>query len=107
MRMMLKRRLPVTVIQICCTAPMSCMFASSKVSPAGIFTLGDTFQPWPPNQAATSFPVPSVAMPPLPFSPVKFSGDMERVFALDKRERFPSPMFKPLKVYIGYIPSLN
>ena len=30
-------------------------------------------------------PVPSVAMPPLPFSPVKFSGEIERVFASDRR----------------------
>ena len=32
---------------------------------------------------------PSVAMPPLPFSPVKFSGLIERVCAFDRRDRLP------------------
>ena len=50
---------------------------------------GETFQPRPepfgPSPRAWILPVPSVAMPPLPFSPVKFSGEMERVFADDSR----------------------
>ena len=31
--------------------------------------------------------MPSVAMPPLPFSPVKFSGEIDRVRALDSLQR--------------------
>ena len=35
-------------------------------------------------------------MPPLPFSPVKFSGLIERVFAFDKRDKFPRFIPRPL-----------
>ena len=38
-----------------------------------------------------------IAIPPLPFSPVKFSGLMERVSALDNRYRFPIFISSPLK----------
>ena len=41
---------------------------------------------------------PSVAMPALPFSPVKFSGLIERVCAFDSRDRLPRPMPSPLKL---------
>ena len=58
-------------------------------------TEGETFQPWPSSRAAF-LPVPSVAMPALPFSPVKFSGLIERVWASDKRERLPRVMSRPL-----------
>src|SRR5690554_3249287 len=60
-----------------------------------MITEGDTFQPCP-KSLAHSLPVPSVAMPPLPFSPVKFSGLMERLFALDNKDRLFRP--KPLNV---------
>lgn len=40
--------------------------------------------------------VPSVAMPPLPFSPVKFSGLIERVCAFERRDRFPMFIPNPL-----------
>ena len=36
-------------------------------------------------------------MPPLPFSPVKFSGEIERVFAFERRGRSPTPVVMPLK----------
>jgi hypothetical protein len=57
-----------------------------KVCPALILTDGDIFQPWPsPASFAICMPVPSVAMPPLPFSPVKFSGLIERDLASESR----------------------
>src|SRR5690349_19610651 len=58
---------------------------------------GDTFQPCPSSRAALA-PVPSVAMPPLPGSPLKFSGLMERVTAFDSRDRLPGCIFKPLNI---------
>jgi len=48
------------------------------VSPGARVIDGDTFQPWPSSRAAGA-PVPSVAMPPAPFAPVKFSGLTDRV----------------------------
>jgi hypothetical protein len=47
---------------------------------AGIETLGEIFQPWP-RSRAHSAPVPSVARPPAPGSPVGFSALIERLFA--------------------------
>ena len=58
--------------------------ASVKVLPALMLTEGETFQPWPRSRAAF-LPVPSVAMPALPFSPVKFSGLIERDWAFETR----------------------
>jgi len=55
-----------------------------KVVPALIRTEGETFQPCPKSRAGP-LPVPSVAMPALPFSPVKFSGLIERDSALETR----------------------
>ena len=71
---------------MCWIAPGPWMSASVNVSPALIRIDGETFQPWPRSRAAFA-PVPSVAMPPLPFSPVKFSGLIDRVFARDRRDR--------------------
>ena len=65
------------VIQICCTAPDPRMSARVNVERALIFTEGETFHPCPSSLAAF-LPVPSVAMPAFPFSPVKFSGLIER-----------------------------
>src|SRR5882724_9775880 len=45
-------------------------------------TDGLIFQPCPRSRPGLA-PVPSVAIPPLPFSPVKFSGLIEKVFAFD------------------------
>jgi hypothetical protein len=62
-----------------------------------MFTNGFTFQPCP-SSRATSPAVPSskVAIPPLPFSPVKFSGLIDRVSASERRNRLPIPIFNPL-----------
>ena len=59
-------------------------------------TEGETFQPCPRSRAAF-LPVPSVAMPALPFSPVKFSGLIERVWAAESRQRLPMFVPKPSK----------
>jgi len=76
-------------------APGPSISASVKVSLASICTDGEIFHPWPSSRAACA-PVPSVAMPPLPFSPVKFSGLIERVLAFDSRESVPIPRPRPL-----------
>src|SRR5258708_21076811 len=57
---------------------------------------GETFQPCP-RWGAGLARVPSVAMPALPFSPVKFSALIERVLACDSREMLCSPIPRPLK----------
>ena len=53
------------------------MSASVKVSPGAISIEGETFQPTPRSRAQTA-PVPSLARPPAPGAPVKFSGEIER-----------------------------
>ena len=60
-------------------------------------TDGEIFQPWPSSRAGPA-PVPSVAMPPLPFSPVKFSGLIERVSASARRQTFVRPTPSPFHV---------
>jgi len=92
---MLLRQSPVGVIQICWIAPEPWISARVNVWPGAMSTDGETFQPRPRSRAAPAF-VPSVAIPPLPFSPVKFSGLIERVWALDNRDRLPRFMPKPL-----------
>src|SRR6516225_2432764 len=66
-----------------------------KVDLAGTRTNGDTFQPWPRSRAAP-LAGPSVDMPALPFSPVKFSGPMERVLAFETRLKLPRFKSRPL-----------
>src|SRR3954471_10480794 len=61
------------------------MSHSVNVCPASMRTLGEIFHPWP-SSRAQFFPVPSVAIPPRPLSPVKFSGLIERDLALLSRE---------------------
>ena len=46
--------------------------------------------------------VPSADIPPLPFSPVKFSGLIERVFALDRFDRFPRLIPSPLNAIVSF-----
>ena len=77
--------MPVSVIQICWITPSPSISASVKVVPAGIATLGETFQPTP-SSRAQSAPVPSAARPPLPGAPVKFSGLIERLSAPERRD---------------------
>ena len=77
-------------------APCPVTSAIVKVVFALMRTDGETFQPWPRSRAALA-PVPSTAMPALPFSPVKLSGLIERVFAGDRRDRLPRPSPRPSK----------
>ena len=74
---MLKRQLPVGVIQICSIVPGPSIAATSNVCPGSITTDGETFHPRPKSRDGFS-PVPVTAMPPSPLAPVKFSGLMER-----------------------------
>src|SRR5579871_1508688 len=90
---------PASVIQICWIAPEPSMSARVNVSPGWMMTKGETFQPCPRPRAALAAG-PSVAMPPLPFSPVKFSGLIERVLALDRRARLPRCIPRPLNSVI-------
>src|SRR5215472_5349229 len=83
------------VSQICWSAPGPVMSARVKVDFAGTLTNGDTFQPCPRSLAAP-LAAPSVDMPAFPFSPLKFSGLIERVFAFDVRLRLPRFMSRPL-----------
>src|SRR5690242_183812 len=79
---------------MCWMAPEILMSASVNVWPGAITTDGETFQPTPSSRPSLS-PVPFVAMPPLPFSPVKFSGEIERVRAFESRGRSPRPDTTP------------
>src|SRR5262249_5891180 len=72
------------------------MSASVKVSPGWMITNGETFQPWPRSRAICAAG-PSVDMPPLPFSPVKFSGEIERDLAPESLARLPRCRPRPLK----------
>ncbi len=95
-----------SVSQICWIAPGPSISATVNVVCAGMLTLGDTFHPWP-SSRATCAPVPSVAMPPLPFSPVKFSALIERVLARDRRDRLPRLRCSPLNGSVMVISSLT
>src|ERR1035441_7012321 len=62
---------------------------------------GRTFQPWPKLSAARAEAAGlgsvglGMAMPPLPFSPVGFSAEMERVRPCPKSGRVPRPTCRP------------
>jgi len=70
------------------------MSASTNMAPGAIDTDGEIFQPRPSSRPGPA-PVPSVAMPPRPFSPVKFSGLIERVSASARRHTLASPTPRP------------
>src|SRR5438128_2054462 len=76
-------------------APEPAISARVAVSPGAIRMLGESFQPRPRSRAASA-PVPSVAMPPRPFAPSKFSGLIERDCALEMRARLPRLIPRPL-----------
>jgi len=78
------------VIQMWVMRPGPSIAASSKVSPAGMSTLGEIFHPGPRSRAAEA-PVPSVARPPPPAEPSKFSGEIDRVCTSRSWERDDRP----------------
>src|SRR5580658_7674783 len=82
------------VIQICWMAPGPAMSARVKVERAATLTIGETFHPWPRSRAAF-LAAPSTDIPAFPFSPVKFSGPIERVWASERRKRLPRLEFSP------------
>src|SRR5690242_12600499 len=85
---------------MCWIAPEPSISATVNVSPGLTRTLGEIFQPWP-RPFAWLAPVPSVAVPPRPFSPVKFSALMERVWASESRQTLPRSRPSPLKLSMG------
>src|SRR5579863_3412898 len=93
--MMLERHGPVGVIQICAIAPGPLISASTFTSPGSITTYGETFHPRPSLRAGL-FNGSGDAIAPLPFSPVGFSGLIERLFAFDRIGRLPMCMPRPL-----------
>ncbi len=72
------------VSQRCVMSAGPSMFASSNVVCPPISTLGEIFQPAP-RCAAQAAPVPSTARAPPPFVPSKFSGLIDRDWALLNR----------------------
>src|ERR1700720_849214 len=72
------------------------MSARVAVALPAILIDGETFQVRP-NSRDGTLPVPSVAMPALPLAPVKFSALIERVSALERRERLPIWLPNPSK----------
>jgi len=81
------RQLPVGVNQMPRMAPGPVISARVKLVLLLMPMDGETFQPWPNSREACA-PVPLSAMPALPFSPVKFSGLMERDSTLSRRKIF-------------------
>src|SRR6185312_1330013 len=96
MRRIDQRQLPVGVIQICWIEPGPSISAIVKVALDLMTTEGLIFQPWPSSRAAPD-PVPFVAIPPAPLAPLKFSGLIERLCALDNIKRLPRCESTPLK----------
>src|SRR5215469_8112873 len=84
MRRTERRQLPVGVIQMCWTNPEPLISANVNVVPGSTTTNGFSFQPCPSSLASLEA-TPVFAMPPLPFSPVKFSGLMEKDLAFETR----------------------
>src|SRR6266545_5716716 len=85
------------VIQMCWMAPGPSMVARVKVELPLTRTKGETFQPWPRSRAARHAEPSCPAMAALPFSPLKFSGQIDRDLALERRKRFPRSTSSPLK----------
>src|ERR1700692_1424965 len=100
-----------TTHQICWSAPGPSISHIRRFSPGAIWIEGETFQPRPvpsfPSPRAWIAPVPLSAIPPLPFSPVKFSALIERVLADDNRHKLPRCMPRPVKVSNTFPPVQN
>src|SRR5580692_12301942 len=79
---------------MCWMEPAPLISARVTVFSGGITMNGFTFQPCPRSRAAFEA-LPSVAMPPLPFSPLKFSGLIEKLLALETRYRLLRLLVSP------------
>src|SRR5580693_7175535 len=95
-RLRSRQRTLAGVIQICWMAPAPSISPSTSVSPGATRFDGEIFQPRPSPRAWIA-PVPSSAMPPLPLSPVGFSGLIERDFAFESLDRLPRCRPRPEK----------
>src|SRR5271154_92487 len=93
-RKMEKGQVPVGVIQKWCTEPGQLISPRVSFFPGSITIKGFTFHPRPRSRAALEA-TPSAAVPPFPFSPLKFSGLMENDFASDVRNMLLSPLARP------------
>src|SRR5260370_12214590 len=93
--MTLERQSPVGVIEIAAIGPAPAMSARTFPSPGSITMYGETFHPRPSLRAGL-FAGSGEAIAPLPFSPVGFSGLIERLSAFDRIERLPMCMPRPL-----------
>src|SRR5712664_2844116 len=82
------------------------MSASTFTSPGSITMYGETFHPRPSLRAGL-FTGSGDAIAPLPFSPVGFSGLIERLSALDRIGRLPICMPRPLNDAIARDSSLG
>ena len=82
--MELRQLSPLGVSQMCWMIPGPSIWARVNVVFCLTRTEGEIFQPRP-SSRAKSLPVPSTAMPPLPFSPVTFSGLIDRDRADERR----------------------
>src|SRR6266487_166885 len=79
-------------------APGPVISAMVYVSFGLIITNGFTFHPCPNSLVLLrALPFSRVAIPPLPGSPVRFSGLIDLVFALLNKKRFPGFISSPLK----------
>src|SRR5271155_3287365 len=93
---MLERHGPVGVIQICAIAPAPPISASTFTSPGSITTYGATFHPRPSFRAGL-LAGSGIAIAPLPFSPVGFSGLIERLSAAERIARLPHVHAEPVE----------
>src|SRR6266436_797589 len=92
---MLERHAPVGVIQMWAIAPAPDISARTFTSPGSITTYGATFHPRPSFRAGL-LAGSGIAMAPLPFSPVGFSGLIDRLSAFESIARLPMCMPSPL-----------
>src|ERR1700687_3941710 len=102
---MLERQSPVGLIQICAIAPAPAMSASTFTSPGSITMYGETFHPRPSLRAGLLTGA-GGAIAPWPFSPVGFSGLIERLSAFDRIGRLPRCMPRPLNdaIVVRFLP---
>ena len=99
---MTRPRFSPSTSQMCWMMPGPATSIRTAVSPALTRMKGRTFQPWPRSSAARALATGlgsvglGIAMPPLPFSPVGFSAEIDRVRPRPRRGRLPRPGCRPM-----------